>query len=340
MEQAAVKRGRAGAAGRSRKVAVVTYAGAQTLDVTGPLEVFATATRYLQELRPDAPPAYAIEILAEQAGPVTMGSGIALVANRSYRSVRGGIDTLIVCGGSARAAAADRTLLRWLQRMESQVHRLASVCTGAFILASAGLLKDRRATTHWRSANALSREHPAVSVEPDAIFVRDGHIYTSAGVTAGMDLALALVEEDFGREVALMVARLLVLFLKRPGGQSQFSSQLAVQMLPSGQLKGLPEWIVEHLGEDLPVERLAARVAMSPRNFARVFLKETGATPAKFVERARIERARRELEDSTTSVESVATTCGFGNAERMRRTFQRHLRVVPQEYRRRFENAA
>jgi transcriptional regulator GlxA family with amidase domain len=217
---------------------------------------------------------------------------------------------------------------------------LASVCTGAFILASAGLLNDRRATTHWRSANALSREYPAITIDPDAIFVRDGHIYTSAGVTAGMDLALALVEEDFGREVALMVARLLVLFLKRPGGQSQFSSQLAVQMLPSGPLKGLPEWILEHLAEDLSVERLAARVAMSPRNFARVFLKETGATPAKFVEIARIEKARRELEDSNVAVEAVACLCGFGNAERMRRTFQRHLRVVPQEYRRRFENAA
>jgi transcriptional regulator GlxA family with amidase domain len=321
-------------------VAVVTYEGAQTLDVTGPLEVFATATRYLRELWPDEPPAYAIEILAERAGPVTMASGIALVADRSFRSVRGGIDTLVVCGGNARAAATDQTLLRWLQRMESKVHRLAAVCTGAFILASAGLLNGRRATTHWRSANALTREYPAIAVDPDAIFVRDGHIYTSAGVTAGMDLALALVEEDFGREVALMVARLLVLFLKRPGGQSQFSNELAVQMLPSGPLKGLPEWILEHLAEDLPVERLASRVAMSPRNFARVFLKETGATPAKFVERTRIERARRELEDSTVAVETVASLCGFGNAERMRRTFQRHLRVVPQEYRRRFENAA
>jgi len=318
----------------------VTYDGAQTLDVTGPIEVFAAATRYLRELRPDAPPAYAIEILADQAGPVTMGSGIALVANRSYRPVRGGIDTLIICGGNARAAAADQTLRRWLQRMEPKVHRLASVCTGAFVLAAAGLLDGRRATTHWLSANALGRDYPEIAVEPDAIFVRDGHIYTSAGVTAGMDLALALVEEDFGRDVALMVARLLVLFLKRPGGQSQFSSQLAVQMLPSGPLKGLPEWIVEHLGEDLSVEHLAAQVAMSPRNFARVFLKETGATPAKFVERARIERARRELEDSSVPVETVAVVCGFGSVERMRRTFQRHLRVVPQEYRRRFEHAA
>jgi transcriptional regulator GlxA family with amidase domain len=333
-------RGRATSKGESRRVAVVTYAGAQTLDVTGPLEVFATATRCLHERRPDQAPAYSIEILADRAGPVTMGSGIRLMADRSYRSVRGGIDTLIVCGGNARAASEDQTLLRWLRQMEPKVPRLASVCTGAFILAAAGLLDGRRATTHWRSANALSREYPNVTVEPDAIFVRDGHIYTSAGVTAGMDLALALVEEDFGRDVALMVARLLVLFLKRPGGQSQFSSQLAVQMLPAGPLKGLPEWIVEHLGEDLSVERLAARVAMSPRNFARVFLKETRTTPAKFVERARIDRARRELEDSTVPVETVAVSCGFCNAERMRRTFQRHLRVVPQEYRRRFENAA
>jgi len=307
--------------------------------VVGPIEVFSTATRYLRERQPDAP-AYSTEVLADQAGAVTMGSGIGLVADRSYRSVRSGIDTLIVCGGDARAAAADPTLLRWLQRMEPKVGRLASVCTGAFVLAAAGLLNGRRATTHWLSAPALARDYPAITVEPDAIFVRDGRLYTSAGVTAGMDLALALVEEDHGRDVALMVARLLVLFLKRPGGQSQFSSQLAVQMLPSGPLKGLPEWIVEHLGEDLTVERLAARVAMSPRNFARVFLKETGVTPAKFVEQARVEKARRELEDSTAPVETVAVVCGFGSAERMRRTFQRHLRVVPQEYRRRFENAA
>lgn len=321
-------------------MAVVTYEGAQTLDVVGPIEVFAAATRYLRERQPDRSPAYSVEILADRAGPVRMGSGIGLVAERSYRSVRGGIDTLIVSGGSARTASADETLLRWLRRMEPKVHRLASVCTGAFILAAAGLLNGRRATTHWLSAGALRRDYPDITVEPDAIFVREGHIYTSAGVTSGMDLALALVEEDFGRDVALMVARLLVLFLKRPGGQSQFSSQLAVQMLPSGPLKALPEWILEHLGEDLSVERLASQVAMSPRNFARVFLKETGATPAKFVERSRIERARRVLEDSTVSIETVAVLCGFGSAERMRRTFQRHLGVVPQEYRRRFERAA
>jgi transcriptional regulator GlxA family with amidase domain len=221
--------------------------------------------------------------------------------------------------------------------MAPRVRRLVSVCTGAFVVAAAGLLEGRRATTHWAATGALARAHPRITVDADALFVRDGHVYTSAGVTAGMDLALALVEEDHGRALALSVARHLVLFLKRPGGQSQFSAHLAAQAIPDGPMQGLPAWVVEHLRDDLSVESLARRVAMSPRNFARVFTRTTGTTPARFVARARVEEARRALEDTGLPVDTVAARCGFGSAEQMRRTFRRHLRVVPREYRRRFE---
>jgi transcriptional regulator GlxA family with amidase domain len=304
--------------------------------VTGPFEVFATANRYTQDAQGAPAPAYTVEVLAAQPGPVAMHSGLQLVANRSYGSVRGPLDTLIVAGGNARRAAHDARLLRWLIRLEPRVRRLASVCTGAFILAAAGILDGRTVTTHWASTTALARRYPRTSVDADALFVRDGHVYTSAGVTAGMDLALALVEEDLGRSVALKVARQLVLFLKRPGGQSQFSTHLAAQMIDQGPLRDVPEWILANLDSDLSVEALASHAGMSPRNFARVFGQRTGVTPAKFVERARVERARHRLEDSDLPIDVIAADCGFGSAERMRRTFHRHLQVVPNDYRKRF----
>jgi transcriptional regulator GlxA family with amidase domain len=220
--------------------------------------------------------------------------------------------------------------------MAPRVRRLGSVCSGAFLLAEAGLLDGRRATTHWGWCKVLAERHPAVRVDPDPIFVRDGNVYTSAGVTAGMDLALALVEEDHGRALALQVARQLVLFLRRPGGQSQFSAQLAVQSADREPLRDLQAWIAEHPGLDLSVPSLARRVAMSPRNFARVFARELGTTPARFVERVRVEAARRRLEESAHGVDMVAAECGFGTAESMRRAFLRTLHVPPSAYRSRF----
>jgi transcriptional regulator GlxA family with amidase domain len=320
-----------------RHVALVAFAGAQCLDVTGPLEVFALAADEQARLNPAQPAPYTREVLAAQAGPVRMSSGLQIIADRAYPTVRRGVDTLIVAGGDVRAAAADANLRRWLQNAAPRVRRLASVCSGAFILAEAGLLDGRRVTTHWSVTGLLARHYPRVTVEPDAIFVRDGNVYTSAGVTAGIDLALALVEEDLGHNVALAVARRLVVFLKRPGGQSQFSTHLAAQTAPSGRLQDLPEWILDHLDADLSVERLAARLAVSPRTFARVFRRETGGTPAKFVERARIDAARRYLEDSSMSLDEVAERCGFGSAEHLRRTFVRHVRVMPHDYRKRFQ---
>ncbi len=320
----------------TRRVSVVTFPGGQNLDVTGPFEVFAMASQEVLRRSPGRRPPYVVEILADRPGPVRMSSGLCLVADRAYASVKGGVDTLLVAGGDVRAALDDARLRRWLRVMAPRVRRLASVCTGAFLLAEAGLLDGRRATTHWAASERLARRYPRVTVEPDALFVRDGRVYTSAGVTAGMDLALALVEEDLGHDVALSVARRLVLFLKRPGGQSQFSAHLAAQSVSTGALDSLPEWILAHLDQDLTVETLAARAAMSPRHFARVFVRETGVTPAKFVQRARIDEARRRLEESQVPLKAVASDCGFGSAERMRRTFQRHLRVVPHDYRRRF----
>ena len=325
------------AAARPHRVAAVTFAGGQILDVTGPLEVFSRAERWLRDDGRVTDPVYRVEVLAKNAGPVAMSSGVELVARRAYSS-QARVDTLIVCGGvGTDAARHDRELIYWLARQPSRVDRLASVCTGAFLLAEAGLLDGRRATTHWSWCGRLAREFPSVSVEPDAIYVRDGGIYTSAGVTAGIDLALAMVEEDWGRDVALGVARELVVFLKRPGGQSQFSRHLATLEPAPRPIRELELWVLENLAADLAVEALADRVHMSPRNFARVFRRETGMTPAKFVEAARVEEARRRLESTPSTTAAIATACGFGTTESMRRAFLRHLGIGPADYRRRFQ---
>jgi transcriptional regulator GlxA family with amidase domain len=325
----------------SRHVAVVTFPDAEVLDVTGPLEVFSQAARILGSGEARAEPAYRVEVLARRAGPIAMSSGIRLVAERAIGEVKGGIDTLLVAGGRGTVAAlTDELLLAWLRRMARRVRRIASVCSGTFLLAEAGLLDGRRATTHWEVCGELARRYPRVIVEEDPIFVRDGSVYTSAGVTAGMDRALALVEEDHGRDVALRVARQLVVFLKRPGGQSQFSAQLAVQAADREPLRALQAWIADHLDEDLSIPSLARRAAMSERNFARVFKREVGGTPARFVERARIEAARRRLEESSDGLDEIAAQCGFGGAEILRRAFLRLLRVAPSAYRLRFRTAA
>ena len=324
----------------TRAVAIVVFPDVQILDVTGPLEVFARTARWLTDHRRGRVPAYTVGLLAARTGIVRSSSALELVVGRSFTKVRGGIDTLIVAGGiGARRVPSDRTLLRWLRRIAPRVRRLASVCTGAFLLAEAGLLDGRRATTHWAACRQLADRYPRIEVDPDPIFIRDGRVYTSAGVTAGMDLALALVEEDHGREVALAVARELVMFLKRPGGQSQFSVPLMAQAVDRRPLSEVQAWIGEHPGADLSVPALARRAAMSARNFARVFTREVGMTPARFVERARVEAARRRLEESSAGVEAVATQCGFSSAEIMRRAFLRTVRVNPAEYRHRFRIA-
>jgi len=326
---------------RIRRVAIVAYPDAQVLDITGPLEVFANANRRLDALEERRTPRYSIEIVAREAGPLRTMSGIQLVADRALRELRGPIDTLLVAGGEGtRAALGDRALVDFIRRSALRARRVASICSGTFLLAEAGLLDGRRATTHWASCAALARRYPKVAVETDPIFVRDGKIWSSAGVCAGMDLALALLEQDHGRDLALTVAQWMVLFLKRPGGQSQFSVGLAAQATEHERIRELQAWAQAHLGSDLGIARLAKRIAMSPRNFARVFAREVGETPARWVERARVEAARRMLEESDDGVDAVASRCGFGTAETLRRAFLRQLRVAPSAYRARFRSAA
>lgn len=325
---------------RTRRVAMVVYPNVQILDVTGPLEVFARTSRWLIDHGRQGDLAYTVELVATRRGPVVSSSGLELLVRRSFAEVRGGVDTLLVAGGIGFSdELRERSVVGWIRRMAPRVRRLGSVCTGAFLLAEAGLLDGRRATTHWRRCGELADRYPRVTVDPDPIFVRAGRVYTSAGVTAGMDLALALVEEDEGHEVALAVARELVMFVKRPGGQSQFSVPLMAQATDHQPIRELQMWISEHPADDLSVVALARRAAMSPRNFARVFTREVGVTPARFVERARVEAARRRLEESSLGVDAVASECGFGSPEIMRRTFLRTLRVNPVDYRHRFRIA-
>ena len=323
------------------RVAAVGFPDAQMLDICGPLEVFSRATRLLSDEGRKASDEYRVELLARRAGPFATSSGISLVAMRSFLAVRDGIDTLIIAGGrGVHAAIEDGTLVAWIRRIAPRVQRIASVCTGTFALAKAGLLDGKRAATHWGSCDRLASEYPRITVESDPIFIRQGRVYTSAGVTAGMDLALAMVAEDHGVQLSRAVARQLVLFLQRPGGQSQFSAQLSVQVSDHAPLAELQAWMVDHLKEDLSVEALAGRVAMSPRNFARVFARTVGLTPGHYVQRIRVEAARRRLEESAEGVDRIAEQCGFGTSESMRRAFLAVVRVPPSDYRGRFSDPA
>ncbi|TML04557.1 MAG: GlxA family transcriptional regulator [Actinobacteria bacterium] len=313
-----------------RRVVVVAFDGAQSLDITGPVEAFSIATRFFGA-------EYAIELVTPDGAPARCTSGLSLNADRSLREVRGAIDTLVIAGGAAAIdVAADERVVASIRDTARRSRRIASVCTGAFLLAEAGLLDGRRATTHWSECARLAERYPQIAVEPDPIYVRDGQVFTSAGVTAGMDLALALIEDDHGAEAALRTARALVLFVRRPGGQSQFSAQLTAAPARREPLRDVQAHIADHPGSDLSVRGLAARAYMSERNFARAFRAETGMTPAAYVEAARVERARRELETTDLSVQAVAARCGFGTVETMRRAFARRLGVNPAAYRARF----
>jgi len=268
-------------------------------------------------------------------------SGVRMEAHKTLGGCRGPIDTLVVAGGDGvRQAQEDERLITWIRRAAPRSRRVASVCTGAFLLARAGLLNGHEATTHWSECHDLARLYPDVHVQSEPIFVRSGDVYTSAGVTAGIDLALALVEEDLGPKVARDVARWLVLFLRRPGGQSQFSAALAGQRAEREPLREVQAWMVDHLHEDLSVPALAVRAYMSPRNFARAFKREVGMTPAAYVETLRVERARVLLETGAESVEQLARRCGFGTVETMRRVFRKRLGVSPSDYRERFQRRA
>lgn len=318
-------------------VQMLIYPNAQSLDITGPLEVFDIANEQL----PPGTVGYEIELIAQETGPIRMSSGIRICADKSLDELTRHAHTLMIAGGDGtRQMVYEQSVLAWLTEAATKVERIASVCSGTFLLAQAGLLDGKKATTHWQVSELLDQLYPSVTVVADSIYHRDGNVYTSAGITAGMDLALALVEEDFGRDVAMKVAKQLVLFLKRPGGQSQFSNQLAMQFQLSGPLESLAEWLLDNIEQPVSVTDMAQQVAMSPRNFARVFQRETGTTPAKFVEGLRVERAQQLLEASNLGLEQVAERCGFGSAERMRRSFVKTLNVLPIDYKRRFGSQA
>ncbi|MCX4830696.1 GlxA family transcriptional regulator [Streptomyces sp. NBC_01016] len=306
-----------------RTVLVLLFDHVQSLDVTGPVEVFSGAGD-----------AYRVRTASADGAPVRTSSGLTLTPDHTLADAPAA-DTLLVPGGNG-TRAPDPRVVDWLRERAPLTRRTVSVCTGAFLLARAGLLDGRRATTHWAFCDTLARQYPEVTVDPDPVYVRDGRVSTSAGVTAGIDLALALVEEDHGREVALRIARALVVFLRRPGNQAQFSTQLAAQTATKEPLGEVQRWIAEHPGADLCVEALAARARLSPRHFARAFRTETGLTPGRYVERVRVEHARRLLEDTKGGVEEISRSSGYGTPEAMRRAFLKTLGTSPAEYRRRF----
>jgi transcriptional regulator GlxA family with amidase domain len=308
----------------------VVFDGMQSLDLTGPLEVFATANREA------GGGAYQLRTASLGGGPVRTTSGLAITPDGDLRDPAGAPPDLLLVPGGDGARARPPELVGWLRQHAPRAQRVASVCTGAFLLAAAGLLDGRRVTTHWSRCAALQRDYPAVQVDPDPIFIADGRIATSAGITAGIDLALALVEEDLGRDVALAVARALVVFLRRPGNQAQFSAQLSAQVARRAPLRDVQQWIAEHPADDLSVEVLARKASLSPRHFARAFAAEVGLTPGRYVERVRLEAARRQLEDTPAGVEQTARACGYRTPEAMRRAFTEALGVSPAEYRRRF----
>ena len=309
----------------SRTIGFLIFPDVQILDATGPLAAFEIASRYTEG-------GYSLTILAAEAGPVASSSGVSLYAEAFANAPP--LDTLIVAGGEGtRRAAFDPALLAYVRATAASARRVASVCSGAFLLAAAGLLEGRRATTHWSRSKDFARRFPGVRLEADRIFIKDGQIWTSAGITAGIDMALALIAEDHGEAIARAVAQQLVVYYRRPGGQSQFSALLELER-PNGRFGALLAWARERLGEPLTVEQLAGQAAMSPRNFARAFAQETGLTPARAVERLRVEAARERVEAGPEPIDHIALAAGFGDPERMRRAFVRAFGQPPQALRR------
>src|SRR6266702_4193053 len=324
----------------SRRIVFVAAPGTEIIDLVGPLQVFARAAEMFGKQNPGSSSIYSVEVITTSSHRSFVANcGLRITAHKTFRELRGQIDTLLIAGGnSIERDEINPDVVRWLRKMAGRIRRIGSVCTGAMLLARAGLLDGRRATTHWNWCHVLIKRAPRANIDPNPIFIRDENVYTSAGVTAGMDLALALVEEDYGSRLALQVARNLVLYLRRPGGQSQFSAALSLQLTDRKPLRELESWVLDNLNKPLNVPVLAQRVGMSPRNFARVFTKEMKTTPAKFVERLRVEAARRRLEESQNSMETIAGECGFGNVNSMRNVFQRALKIAPGQYRRHFRH--
>ena len=317
-----------------RRVVMLTFEGASSLDTIGPVDVLAGTQVAMQS----ADPVYRVEMVSLQGGLVTTGpAGLKIETVAVSDMAAGPIDIFLIAGGeNADSVAKDPVLCDVIRTLASRSSRVASICTGAFLLASAGLLENRKATTHWNWSEKLASDYPNIDVDADKIFVQDGDVYSSAGITAGMDLALALIERDFGAQVALSVAQLWVMFLKRPGGQSQFSAFLPPSDAATDPIFKVLVWAQNHLDEDLSVEAMADHCSMSPRNFARRFAEKVGKTPSKYVEKLRVQAAKGYLESTDMPLDLVASATGFQSADRMRRSFNRALNVNPVDYRDRF----
>jgi transcriptional regulator GlxA family with amidase domain len=323
-----------------KKVVIVVMPDVQLLHAAGPCDVFTYTSKLLEGM--ESTEGY--QVILASATPalnVVTNSGIPVACAVSVFDIREGIDTLIIAGGASMATMTDipEPFYNWLKTIFPSTRRVASVCTGAFALAKAGLLDHLTATTHYDFCPELKSNYPLINVDTNPFFVRDGKVYTSGGVSSGMNLSLALVEEDFGREIALKVARKLILELRRSGNQAQFSTFLPALELKSSLVKTLRPWLLENLATDIRVDTMADRVSMSPRNFARVFLNDTGLTPAKFMEKLRVEVARKYLEDTELGIEQIAGKCGLGSMVSMRRVFLRHLSISPSYYRNTFKTS-
>ncbi len=305
----------------------------QILDATGPAGVFGVANQIAAKLGIKRA-LYDIHLIAPCSGPIRTNAGISLHATKSLFDKHSPYDTIICAGGfGTQTLITDAASINRIRDLCARADRIVSVCTGAFILAEAGILAKRQATTHWAHCDALAKAYPEITVLSDPIFVKDGNVYSSAGITAGMDLSLALVEADHGREMAMASARDLVMFMKRPGNQAQFSMHLEAQMASSGGVRDAQVWVLENLGDKIDVELMAAQANMSLRSFNRRFKDETGLSPARFVVECRVEAARRILEESDMQIKTIAVKTGFGDEERMRRAFKRHMGVSPDNYR-------
>jgi transcriptional regulator GlxA family with amidase domain len=322
-----------------RSVVIVAFDGLQPLDAIGPHEVFAGATSVLAaKKRPGA--GYDLTIVSERGTPITTESGLQIVT-APLPTGRMKIDTLLIPGGEgSQTARYDEHLMKWIRSAARSSRRIATVCSGTFIAAEAGLLDGRTVTTHWARAQQLADEYPRLTVDPDPIYRRDGTVWTSAGVTAGIDLSLAMVEADYGSDVAQTVARWMVMFLHRPGGQTQFAAPVWVPRAVRSTVRDTQDYIDINPAGDHRLDLLARRANMSSRHFSRVFTTEVGETPARYVERVRVEAARAELETTGASLDVIATNCGLGTAESLRRAFQRRIGVAPDAYRRRFRSPA
>jgi len=322
---------------QTKLIVIVAFPDLPLLEIAGPGDVFFHASKAIKE-KSGLENAYEVLVVsADHSDRIVTRSGITIYSPETIENIRLPIDTLLIAGYNFDKELPDaNTFYDWLAGMQSKVRRIGSICVGTFALARAGILDKKAATTHWERSGRLQQEYPSIKVDSSQFFIRDGNIYTAGGISSGTDLSLALVEEDFGRDIALSVARHLVLYLKRPGYQSQFGDLLPAREFDHGVLSKLRDWMVNHLDKDLSVEQLALQGNMSPRNFARTFLKDTGLTPAKFVEKLRVEMARKLLEDSDLNIEQIARRCGLGSLVSMRRVFLRNLMVTPSDYRRTF----